>query len=80
MATKVIRLKDLKKDPETLLRKCCDSGQQFVVELPDRRKVTIKAFEEDDLINDLIENNSAFQAKLTKSASSKRKPFQASHS
>ena len=56
-------------------------GQQLVVELPDHRKVTIKAFEEDDnLINDLIENNAAFRAKLAKSASSKRKPFQPSHS
>jgi hypothetical protein len=49
----------------------------LVVELPDHRKVAIKALEEDDdLINDLIKNNSAFRAKLAKSASSRRKPFQ----
>src|SRR6266699_3078414 len=61
MATKVIPVKDLKKDPETLLRKCCDSGEQLVVELPDHRKVTIKALEdEDDLIDDLTQHDSAF--------------------
>jgi hypothetical protein len=77
MATKVIPLEQLKIDPEGYLRSCHESGEPLVVELPDHRMVSIQRLEDDDdLVNDLIATNSAFQALLAKSLSSPRKPFQ----
>ncbi len=77
MAMKVIPLHELQSDTEGYLRQCCDSGQSLVVELPDRRLVAIQPVEnDDDLVNELIEQNPAFQALLAKSAASPRKPFQ----
>lgn len=73
---KVIPLRELQTDTEGYLRRCLDSGQALVVELPDRGLVAIQPLEDqDDLVNELIEQNPAFQALLTKSASSPRKPF-----
>lgn len=76
MGTKVIQLNELKSDPESYLRDCCDAGEILVVELPDHRRVTIRPYEDDDdLINELIAENAKFQALLAKSAESPRKPF-----
>jgi hypothetical protein len=77
MDTKVIPLRELQADAEGCLRRCCDSGESFVVELPDRRFVAIQPLDEDDdLVNDLIANNPAFRALLAKSTASPRMPFQ----
>jgi hypothetical protein len=71
----------LQTDTPGLLRRCCDSGQPIVVELPDHRLVAIQpldAHDEDDtLISDLIETNADFRALVQKSAASPRKPFAA---
>jgi hypothetical protein len=77
MDTKVIPLRELQSNTEGYLRECLDSGQSLVVELPDSRFVAIQPLEsDDDLVNELIEYNSAFQALLARSAASPRKPFQ----
>ncbi len=73
---KVIPLRELQTDTEGYLRRCLDSGQALIVESPDSRLVAIQPLEvEDDLVNELIEQNPAFQVRLAKSASSPRKPF-----
>jgi hypothetical protein len=76
MDTKVIPLSDLKADPEGVLRRCYDSGQPLVVELPDRGFVAIQAVEADDeLVDELIAHNPAFREVLTRSLASPREPF-----
>lgn len=77
MRTKVIPMDELKENAETIIRKCCDSGQTLVVELSDRRRVTIQpsADDDDDLIDNLIATNQAFRDLLVRSAASGRKPF-----
>jgi hypothetical protein len=74
--TKVIPLSDLQADPEGVLRRCYDSGQTLVVELPDRGLIAIHAIDADeDLVNQLIEHNPAFRSLLAKSIASPREPF-----
>jgi hypothetical protein len=76
MNTKMIPLSDLQADPEGVLRRCYDSGQALVVELPDRGLISIRALEEDDdVVNQLIEHNPAFRELLAKSIASPREPF-----
>jgi hypothetical protein len=76
MDTKVIPLSDLQADPEGVLRRCYDSGQPLVVELPDRGLISIRPVDEDDdLINELIEHNAAFRELLARSVASPREPF-----
>ena len=76
MRTKVIPIDELKQNPESIIRKCCDSGQSLVVELSDRRRVTIQASDQDDdLIDRLIETNQEFRDLLAKSLASGTKPF-----
>ena len=76
MDTKVISLSDLQADPEGVLRRCYDSGEPLVVELPERGMVSIRAVEEDDdLVNQLIEHDPAFRELLAKSITSPREPF-----
>ena len=71
MDTKVIPLSDLQADPEGVLRRCYDSGQTLVVELPDRGLISIRPLEEDDdLVNQLIEHNPAFRELLARSIAS----------
>jgi hypothetical protein len=49
----------------------------LVVELPDHRLVAIRPVEDDDdLIDELIEHNPAFQELLARSRASPRRPFQ----
>jgi len=76
MATKVIPLHELRTNLDGYLQECLDSGQSLVVELPEKRLVSIQAIEDDDLVNDLIEHNPAFRELLARSAASPRKPFQ----
>ncbi len=76
MDTKVIPLSDLQADPEGVLRRCYDSGQILVVELPDRGLISIRPLEEnDDLVNQLIEHNPAFRELLARPIASPREPF-----
>ena len=76
MNTKVIPLDDLKTDTEGYLRRCCETRQALIVELPDHRFLSIQPLDDDDdLVNELIEKNPAFQAMLAKSAASAVKPF-----
>jgi hypothetical protein len=76
MDTKVITLSELQADTEGLLRRCYDSGQALVVELPEHGLVSISPVpEDDDLINQLIEHNPAFRRLLEKSIASPREPF-----
>jgi hypothetical protein len=80
MATKIIPLHELTAHTEQYLKDCVESGETLVVELPDRRRVTMSPFDpDDDLVNDLIEHNAEFQALLAKSAASPRKPFPTKH-
>jgi hypothetical protein len=77
MDMKVILLRELQTDTEGYLRRCLESGESFVVQLPDSGLVAIQPIEQnDDLVNELIERDSAFRALLAKSAASPRKPFQ----
>jgi hypothetical protein len=76
MDTKVIPLSDLQADPEGILRRCLDSGQTIVVELPEKGLVSIQPVDVgDDLVDQLIKHNPAFRALLEKSLASPREPF-----
>jgi hypothetical protein len=78
MDIKTVPLKSLENDPLGTLTACADSGAILVVELPDRRLVTIQtldAVEDDDLINDLMESNPKFVEMAARSKAGRRKPF-----
>lgn len=78
MAIKTIKLSQLEANPGGTLNECADSGQAVVVELPDQRLVAIQPLEasdDDSLTSELLESNPAFQALVSKSKSSPRKPF-----
>lgn len=76
MDTKVIPLSDLQADPEGVLRRCYNSGEPLIVELPDRGLISIRPVDEDDdLVNELIEHNPAFRQLLAKSIAGPREPF-----
>src|SRR5262249_24029810 len=76
MDTRVIPLSDLQADLEGMLGRCFDSGQPLVVALPNRGLVAIQPVDsEDDLINDLIEHNSAFRELVARSLAAPREPF-----
>jgi hypothetical protein len=78
MAIKTIPLSLLEADPLGTLNECADSGQAIVVELPDQRLVAIQPLdsaEDDSLTSDLLESNPEFQALVSKSKASPRKPF-----
>ena len=78
MAIKTIPLSRLEASLRETLNECADSGQAFVVELPDQRLVAIQPLEpseDDSLVDELIASNPAFQALVAKSKASPRKPF-----
>jgi hypothetical protein len=78
MDIKTIPLSRLEADLQGTLNNCADSGEAFVVELPDRRLIAIQPLEsatDNDLIGELLESNAAFQALVAKSKASPRKPF-----
>jgi hypothetical protein len=78
MSIKTIPLSRLEENPLATLNECADSGQAFIVQLPDQRLVAIQALEpseEDSLTDQLLESNPAFQALIAKSKASPRKPF-----
>jgi hypothetical protein len=79
-AVRTIPLSQLEADPKGTLSECADSGLAFLVELPDERLVAIQlleASEDDELVDELLESNEAFQKLVAKSKASARKPFAA---
>jgi hypothetical protein len=81
MDIKTIPLSRLEADPRGTLNECVESGQSFVVQLPDERWVTIQPLEpdeDDSLVNELIASNADFRALVAKSKASQRKPFKPS--
>jgi hypothetical protein len=78
MGIKTIPLSQLEMDPTGTLSECADSGQAYVVELPDHRLITIQALDtsvDDDLVNELLDANPQFQALVARSQASPRKPY-----
>jgi hypothetical protein len=78
MVIKTIPLSRLEADLRGTLAECVDTGQPIVIELPDQRFVAIQSLEpaeDDDLVSELLETNSAFQALVAKSKAGARKPF-----
>ena len=66
MSIKTIPLSQLEANPRRTLIECAESGDAFVIELPEQRFAaiqTIAAAEEDDsFTSDLLESNAAFTA------------------
>jgi hypothetical protein len=80
MDTKIVRLDEFRSSLDALVANCCDQGVPLIVELPDRRRISIQPMSEgDDLIDDLIANDGKFQALLAASTKSGVKPFVPRH-
>jgi hypothetical protein len=65
-------------DLRKTLNECAQSGETVVVEMPDQRLLAIQALdpqEDDALMDELLASNPKFQALVTKSKASARKPF-----
>lgn len=80
MAIRTIPLTRLETDLQKTLNECAESGDTVVVEMPDQRLFVIQALdpqEDDSLIDELLASNTRFQALVTKSKASPRKPFAA---
>ena len=80
MPIKTIPLSLLETDLKKTLNECAESGQTVVVEMPDQRLVAIQSLdpqEDDSLMDELLASNPKFQALVTKSKASPRKPFNA---
>lgn len=80
MAIKTIPLSRLETDLQKTLNECAESGETVVVEMPDQRLFAIQSLdpqEDDSLIDELLASNTKFQALVTKSKASARKPFAA---
>jgi hypothetical protein len=78
MGTKIIPLSRLEADPRGTLTECFESGQAFVVELPDHGLVAIQSLEttdDDSLVSELLESDPAFRALVARSKASPRKAF-----
>jgi hypothetical protein len=78
MAIKTIPLSRLEMDLAKTLNECAESGETVVVELPDQRLLSIQPLDpndDDTLIDELIASNPKFQALVTKSKATRRKPF-----
>lgn len=82
MAIKTILLSRLGTELEKTLNECAESGQTVVVEMPDKRLLTIQPLDpqtDDNLMDELLASNQKFQALTAKSKASPRKPFVASN-
>jgi hypothetical protein len=78
VSIKTIPLNRLEENPLATLNECADSGQAYVIQLPDQRLITIQALDpadDESLVDELLQTNPAFQALVTKSKQSTRKPF-----
>jgi hypothetical protein len=80
MPIKTIPLSRLEMDLKKTLIECAESGETVVVEMPDQRLLAIQSLDpqgDDSLIDELLASNPKFQALVTKSKTSARKPFAA---
>jgi len=78
MAIKTIPLSRLETNLATTLNECAESGQTFIVELPNQHLVTIQPLdpnEDDSLVDELLALNPKFQALVAKSKAGPRKNF-----
>ncbi len=78
MAIKTIPLSRLEADLATTLNECAESGQTFVVELPNQHFVAIQSLdpsEDDSIMDELLASDPKFQALVAKSRAGNRKPF-----
>ena len=78
MAIKTILLSRLGTELEKTLNECAESGQTVVVEMPDKRLLTIQPLDpktDDDLMDELLASNHKFQVLVAKSKASPRKAF-----
>ena len=78
MSIKTIPLSRLQDSLQATLNECADPGDTVVVELPDRRLVTIQsldAAEDDSLIDDLLQSNPGFRAMIARSKAGPRRAF-----
>ena len=78
MAIKTIPLSRLESDLATTLNECAESGQTFIVELPNSQLVAIQPIdigEDDSLIDELMASNPSFQSLVAKSKIGPRKSF-----
>ena len=78
MAIKTIPLSRLERDLGKTLDECAESGQTWVVELPDQRLLAIQSLdpnEDGSLMDELLASNPRFQALVAKSKASPRRPF-----
>ena len=78
MGINTIPLSRLETDPRGTLNECADSGETFVIELPDQRLIAMQVLEpaaDDSLTSELLESNQAFRELVAKSKASARKPF-----
>ncbi len=78
MAIKTIPVSRLATELEKTLNECADTGETVVVELSDQRLLAIQSLDprdDDSLMDELLESNPEFQALVTKSKASPRKPF-----
>jgi hypothetical protein len=81
MAIKTIPLSRLESELRETLDECSNSGETVVVEMPDRRLLTIQTLDpqgDDSLMDELLAADPKFQALVAKSKASARKPFGAS--
>ncbi len=80
MPIKTIPLSRLEMDLKKTLIECAESGETVVVEMPDQRLLAIQSLDpqgDDSLIDELLASNPKFQALVTNSKTSARKPFAA---
>jgi hypothetical protein len=80
MAIKTIPLSRLESDLATTLNECAESGQTFIMELPNQHLVAIQsldASEDDSLIDELLASDPKFRAMIARSKAGPRKPFNA---
>lgn len=76
MTTKVMSLSELEHGLRGILESCSEPGQSVVIELPNKRRVSIQNWDHnDDLVDRLLENNAEFREMAQKSFSGPRKPF-----
>jgi len=78
MDIKTIPLSRLEMDLRATLIECANSGQTYVVELPDHRLVSIQGLdpnEDDSLVDDLLESSAEFRELVARCKESPSKPF-----
>jgi hypothetical protein len=79
-AIKTIPLSRIETDLKNTLNECAESGQTFIVELPDQRLLAIQPLdpqEDDTLIDELLAADPKFQGLVAKSKAGSRKPLSA---